>query len=240
MSEKELIQKAKEDLNLDLSPEVIQKLKQYCDFLLEYNKHTNLTAIKTPELVYLKHFYDSLTLQKVVQFQENQKVLDIGTGAGFPGMIIAITNPNVEVHLLDSNHKKIDFLNELIQKLDLSNVKTIHERSEEYAKKHIEEYDIITSRAVAELRILIEISFPLLKITGLFIAMKSSIEDELKDSEGILESVFGNIEQIENFSLPNDSGIRNIIKIKKMKKTPNTYPRSYATILKKTLKKQQL
>ena len=108
MNEKELILKVKEDLNLDLSTEVIQKLKLYCNFLLEYNEHTNLTAIKTPELVYLKHFYDSLTLQKVIQFQENKKVLDIGTGAGFPGMIIAITNPNVEVHLLDSNHKKIE------------------------------------------------------------------------------------------------------------------------------------
>lgn len=240
MSEKELIEISQKNLKLDVTKEILEKLKKYCDFLLEYNQHTNLTAIKTPELVYLKHFYDSLTIHKAIEFQKNQKVLDIGTGAGFPGIIIAIMNPCVEVHLLDSNHKKIAFLNDLINKLDLQNVKTIYARSEEYAKDHIEEYDIITSRAVAELRILIEVSFPMLKIDGLLVAMKSSIEEELKESMGILEKVYGSVEQIENFSLPNNAGLRNIIKIKKEKKTPNIYPRSYATILKKALKKQEL
>ena len=107
MSEKELIEISQKNLKLDVTKEILEKLKKYCDFLLEYNQHTNLTAIKTPELVYLKHFYDSLTIHKAIEFQKNQKVLDIGTGAGFPGIIIAIMNPCVEVHLLDSNHKKI-------------------------------------------------------------------------------------------------------------------------------------
>ena len=216
MSEEIFLSQLKKELHLELSLQSQNNLKSYCDFLLEYNKHTNLTAIKTKEEVYLKHFYDSLTLTKVLDLKDSFKILDIGTGAGFPGLVLAICFPNIQVHLLDSNNKKINFLNEIIQKLKLSNVQTIYQRTEEYAQNHIEEYDIITSRAVAELRILIETSFPLLKINGVLLAMKSNIEEELKNAEGIISKISASVEQIENFSLPFNTGLRNIIKIKKI------------------------
>ncbi|MCI8575142.1 MAG: 16S rRNA (guanine(527)-N(7))-methyltransferase RsmG [Bacilli bacterium] len=237
MSEENFLINLKKELNITLTDQARNHLKKYCTFLLEYNEHTNLTAIKTPDEVYLKHFYDSLTLTKMLDVESSQKILDIGTGAGFPGLVLAICFPNLEVHLLDSNNKKINFLNEMIKKLNLSNAKTIYSRTEEYSKTHIEEYDIITSRAVAELRILIETAFPLLKINGFFLAMKSNIEEEIKNAEGILTRLKGDIKHIENFSLPNQAGLRNIIKIQKLAPTPNTFPRAYATILKKPLKK---
>ncbi|MCI8467221.1 MAG: 16S rRNA (guanine(527)-N(7))-methyltransferase RsmG [Bacilli bacterium] len=237
MTEETFKDQIKKELNLDLSPQIIINLKKYCAFLLEYNEHTNLTAIKTPEEVYLKHFFDSLTITKILHIEKNQKILDIGTGAGFPGLVLAICFPNLEVHLLDSNNKKINFLNEIIKILNLQNVKTIYNRTEEYAKTNQEQYDVITSRAVAELRILIETSFPLLKRNGLLLAMKSNVEEEIKNSEGILSQIYGSIEHIEKFSLPFDTGLRTIIKIKKLASTPSTYPRAYATILKKPLKK---
>lgn len=238
MNEELFLKKIKEDLKIELSEQAINSLQKYCTFLLEYNKHTNLTAIKNPEEVYLKHFYDSLTLNRVIELQKKQRILDIGTGAGFPGLVLAICFPNLEVELLDSNNKKITFLNEMIEKLQIKNAKTIYTRTEEFAKQISEKYDVITSRAVAELRILIETSFSLLKVNGYFIAMKSKIEEELKNAEGILHHIFGNIEQIDTFHLPLDSGKRSIIKIQKTQQTPRIYPRAYATILKKTLKKQ--
>lgn len=237
MTEEMFLNKIKEDLEIELSSEIQEQLKGYCNFLLEYNTHTNLTAIKTKEEVYLKHFYDSLTIVKVLDLNKPLKILDIGTGAGFPGLVLAICFKEIEVHLLDSNNKKIKFLNEMIAKINIKNVKTIHDRTENLANIKKEEYDFITSRAVAQLRILIETSFPLLKVNGSLIAMKSSIEEEIKSSEGILIQINGVIEKIENFSLPLNAGERNIIKIKKLQSTPKNYPRAYATILKKPLKK---
>jgi len=225
-------------LNIVLSEEQKDLLKEYANFLLEYNQHTNLTAIKTINEVYLKHFYDSLTLVKIIDLTKELKILDIGTGAGFPGLVLAICFPNITVHLLDSNQKKITFLNQVIQKLSLKNVKTIYQRVEDFAKDQIETYDIITSRAVAELRILLEISFSILKINGTFIAMKSSIEKEMQDSMDTIDILGGNLEEINSFELPKAAGKRNLIKIKKIKETPKEYPRRYSTILKKTLKKK--
>ncbi len=238
MTEQELIEQLN-ILGINVTLEQKNKLKDYASFLLEYNQHTNLTAIRTIEEVYLKHFYDSLTLVKMHHFQ-NEKILDIGTGAGFPGMILAIIFPTTNVFLLDSNHKKIDFLNELIKKLSLNNVTTIYDRAENYVKNNREIFDIVTTRAVSELRILLELSIPALKVGGYFLGMKAKLEEELevaKDTILILNSKI--INKIE-FDLPKEKGKRTILKIRKEKQTKEEYPREYRVILKKTLKNKNI
>ena len=222
-------------LNINLTKEQEEKFQIYADFLIEYNKHTNLTAIKDEEGIYLKHFYDSLTIQKYLK--EHDSILDIGTGAGFPGMVLAIINPNNNFVLLDSNNKKINFLKSLNEKLKLENVNFIHERAEEYVRKNLEKYDIVTSRDVADLRILSELSIPALKIKGLFIPLKSNIEEELKKSTDVIEILGGKLIKKEEFILPIENSKRTILLIEHQTKTKQIYPRSYDKILKKTLKK---
>lgn len=236
MNEHQFLEALK-DLKINLTEKQMQQLNQYANELIEYNKHTNLTAIKEINDIYLKHFYDSLTITKVIPFDEKLNILDIGTGAGFPGLVLAICFPNYSLTLLDSNHKKIDFLNIMISNLDLKNVKTELSRSEEYTKNNREEFDIITSRAVAELRILLEISFPAIKTKGNFIAMKSNLKEELENSLGTIEVLKGKIISQEEFELPFEVGRRTLLKIQKLEETDLSFPRLYATILKKPLKK---
>ena len=233
MNEQEFIESLK-SLNIDLNSKTLSKLNTYCNYLLEYNTHTNLTAIKTKEEVYLKHFYDSLTITKLVDLTKG-KILDVGTGAGFPGLVLAIVFPDLEVTLLDSNNKKIAFLNECIKLLELKNVKTIYSRAEEYTKVHREEYDFVTSRAVAELRILIELNIPSLKVGGLFIAMKGNAEEELSTSLNTLNKLNCTIDNKLEFELPKDGGHRTILIIKKNSKTDIIYPRDYSKIKKHAL-----
>lgn len=239
MNEREFIKEV-ENLGLKLTEEQLELLKKYAKELLSYNEHTNLTAIKTIEDVYLKHFYDSLTLIKILEPKKNEKLLDIGSGAGFPGLVLAIIFPNLQISLLDSNHKKIDFLNHIISILNLKNVNTIYDRCEIFSKKHIEEFDYITSRAVAELRILLEISFSTLKIGGTFIAMKSSILEEQEIAKDTIDILNAQITKTLSFKLPNNSGKRTILEINKKMRTPSIYPRVYPTILKKPLKKKNI
>ena len=227
------LQKEVLKFNLELTEEMLEKLEIYADFLLEYNLHTNLTAIKTKEEVYLKHFYDSFTLFKIDSLEKG-KILDVGTGAGFPGLVLAIVCPNLEVTLLDSNNKKITFLQECIKKLDLKNVKTIYTRAEEYTNKVREHYDYVTSRAVAELRILIELNIPALKVDGYFLVMKGNVEEELQKAQSTLKTLNCEIIQKEEFELF-DAGHRCLLKIKKKTETDKKYPRSYDKIKKKSL-----
>ena len=166
-------------LNINLTTEQQEKLKNYAEFLLSYNEHTNLTAIKNIDEVYLKHFYDSLTLSKIANFT-NESLLDIGTGAGFPGLVLAIVYPNLQVTLLDSNNKKIKFLQECLSKLNLKNVTLVQERAEVYTKNNREKFDYVTSRAVAELRILLELGIPSLKVNGHFLIMKANLSYQKK------------------------------------------------------------
>ena len=158
-------------LNIEVTEKNLNDLNIYKEMLLEYNKKFNLTAIKTEEDIYLKHFYDSLTLSKIVDLKGDLKLLDIGTGAGFPGLVLKIFYPNLEVTLLDSNHKKITFLEQVIKRLNLKNITCINTRAENLPDQYREYFDIVTSRAVANLRILCELSLPFLKIKGKFIAM---------------------------------------------------------------------
>lgn len=221
-------------LSIPITTHQMEQLQIYCDFLLEYNTHTNLTAIKTPEDVYLKHFYDSLTIIKSLDLNNKLSVLDIGSGAGFPGMVLKIFYPKLDVTLLDSNNKKTEFLLQLSLNLNL-NVNVIHNRAEEFIKNKREYYDIVVSRAVASLPILTEISLPFVKINGYFIAMKGNAEAEIKDSFNSIKTCGGEILKTNTFKLPVEESERTIIVIKKVIKTNNLYPREYNQILKNPL-----
>ncbi len=224
------------NLGLTLTKVQLEQLSIYCDFLLEYNSHTNLTAIKEPEQVYLKHFYDSLTFIKAIDVTRYNTLIDIGTGAGFPGMVLKIVFPELEVTLLDSNNKKINFLQELSKKLKLTKINFYHGRAEEFCAKHREEFDITTARAVTNMTALTELCLPLTKLNGYFIALKGSNKEELEDSIYAIKTLGGVVEETINFELPNEGGERNILKILKQKSTPKEYPRRYEKILKYPLK----
>ncbi len=234
MNKEEFI-KELQKINISMNEEQLKKLEIYKDFLMEYNEHTNLTAIKDENGIYLKHFYDSLLIHKYMK--DNQTVLDIGTGAGFPGIVLAIFNPNTKFFLLDSNHKKITFLQLLNEKINLKNVELINERAENYVKKHLEQFDLVTSRAVADLRILAELSLPALKIGGQFIPMKANIEKELSSAMETIEILKGKIIEKKELRLPIEFSLRSILVIEHFDKTNSEYPRVYDKILKKPLKK---
>lgn len=218
-------------LNIKITKDTEEKLEIYKEFLMEYNAHTNLTAIKEEEGIYLKHFYDSLTMNTYIM--EETKVLDIGTGAGFPGMVLAILNEKTSFTLLDSNNKKTTFLSQLKEKLNLKNVEVIQSRAEEYVKEHLEEFDIVTSRAVAELRILAEYSLPALKLGGHFIPMKANVEEEMPLFLEAISVLNGKIIEKKEFSLPIENSNRTILVVEKNLKSDEIYPRSYDKILKK-------
>ena len=194
--------------------------------LIEWNEKINLTAITEPNEIIKKHFIDSLTILPYIN--ENNKVIDIGTGAGFPGIPIKIANSNSEITLLDSLNKRLIFIEEVIKVLELKNIGTIHGRAEDFGKdkKYREQYDIATSRAVAPLNVLSEYLLPFVKVGGCCLCMKgSNIEEEISQSKKSIEILGGKIEKVDKFYLPESDIIRNIIIIKKLKNTPNQYPR---------------
>ena len=234
---KEEFYEALKKLNIVLTNEAKKQLEIYKEFLVEYNSHTNLTAIEDEKGIYLKHFYDSLTINNYIK--ENYRVLDIGTGAGFPGMVLAIVNNKTHFVLLDSNHKKTDFLKLLKEKLNLENVEIINERAEEYVKKNLERFDIVTSRAVSQLHILAELSLPALKIGGFFIPLKASVEKEYPLFLEAIEELKGKIIEKKEFVLPFENSKRTIIVVEHENKTSTIYPRSYDKILKKPLKNKK-
>ena len=194
MNKEEFISKVNE-LGIELTSKQIEQLDIYCKFLLEYNSHTNLTAIKEEDQVYLKHFYDSLTFIKAIDVTKYDNLLDIGTGAGFPGMVLKIVFPNLEVTLLDSNNKKINFLKELTMKLGLTKIDFYNGRAEEFCVKNREKFDIVTARAVTNMTALTELCLPLTKINGYFIALKGSNQEELNDSKARVEELENEAEE---------------------------------------------
>ena len=217
------------DLGINLTEKQLTQLEDYYKLLIEWNSKINLTRIVEKEEVYLKHFYDSLTLNKVAKYfmdlDKEITICDVGTGAGFPGIVLKIVFPNIKITLVDSLQKRINFLNEVIKKLNLKNIETVHSRVEDYAKNNREKFDIVTSRAVANLRVLSELCIPLVKVSGYFIPMKANIEEEIEDSKKILNSLNSEISTIYTFNLPVENSIRNIIVIKKLAKTNPIYPR---------------
>ncbi len=234
MNEIEFVEKLKK-LNIQLSDYQIEQFNKYYEYLIEYNLHTNLTSITRKEDVYLKHFYDSSLLSKTIDLSKIENMLDIGCGAGFPGIVLKILFPNIKLTLLDSNNKKTKFCTSLINILKLDGVTIINDRAEEYINNKRECFDLVTARAVKNLSILIELAIPFVKINGYFIAMKSECEQELNDSKNGIKLLGANYIKTININLPNNAGIRNFIIIKKQEKTNKKYPRQYNKILKKPL-----
>ncbi len=235
MNKEEFIINLKE-LGIIPSDKQLKQLEIYCQFLLEYNTHTNLTAIKEEDQVYLKHFYDSLTFTKAINLTKYNNLLDVGTGAGFPGMVLKIFYPELEITLLDSNNKKINFLKELTQKLELTKVNFYHGRAEEFCQENREKFDIVTARAVSNLSVLSELCLPLTKINGYFIPLKGSNYEELTSADYCIKTLGGKIENKITFTLPKEESVRNILIIKKIMPTPQQYPRRYEKIINKPLK----
>jgi len=236
MNKEEFINEV-ELLGIKVSDDNLLKLDIYLNFLKEYNSHTNLTAIKDDNDIYLKHFYDSLTIIKAVDLNNYNNLIDIGSGAGFPGMVLKIFFPNLDVTLIDSNNKKTTFLKQLAEKLNL-NVNIINERVENFSKDNLNKYDIVTSRAVANLRVLSEISLPLVRKDGYFVPLKAKLDKNLEDSVETIKILDSKIINKVKFELFNNSGTRNILVIQKNNETKEKILRPYDKIIKKPLKKK--
>lgn len=230
---KELFLEELKKLGILLTPKQEQALDTYYKLLISYNNNVNLTAITKEEDVYLKHFYDSLTLFKGIDLKENLKICDLGTGAGFPGLVLKIVFPNLSITLVDSLEKRIKFLDLVIKELELKNIKTVHSRIEEF--KEIEAFDVVVSRAVAKINILLELGCRIPKVNGLFVFMKGNILEELKSAKNALKVLNYSLEKIINFKLPIEESERNIVILKHTSPTSNKYPRQFSIIKKKPL-----
>lgn len=230
MTNEEFIEKLKE-LNITLTKEQLNQLEKYYELLIEWNKKINLTRIVEKKDVYLKHFYDSITLIKAIDLTKKQELCDIGTGAGFPGIVLKIVFPNLNITLVDALNKRIEFLKLVIKELNLKNINAIHERAEVFIRQNKNKFDIITCRAVAKLNIISEICIPGLKINGYFIPMKAQIDEEIKDIK-FLDKLNSKLEYIVSFKLPYENSIRNLVVIKKISPTNDMYPRNYDKISK--------
>ena len=220
------LQNLSKEINVLLNEEQLDKFYKYMNLLLEWNEKMNLTAITDEDGIILKHFVDSLTVLEYLK--DAKSIIDVGTGAGFPGIPISIMNSDKNIVLMDSLNKRINFLNDVVEKLILDNARTVHSRAEDLGQNnmHRQKYDVVISRAVANLTTLVEYMLPLTKVGGICICMKGQeIVDEIKNSEYAIELLGGEIETIDEFCLPNSDMKRNIIIIRKIKNTDRKYPR---------------
>ena len=234
--EEEMAKKSK-ILGVRFSVEQIEQFYKYMNLLIEWNEKMNLTAITEPKEIILKHFIDSITILKYID--DNSKLVDVGTGAGFPGVPLSIMNPTLKITLVDSLNKRLIFLQEVVKELNLKNIEIVHARAEEFGqnKNYREKFDIATSRAVANLATLSEYLVPLVKIGGKIISMKASnAKEEINDAQKAIEVLGGKIEKIEEFDLPESDIGRTIIIIDKNKCTPAIYPRKAGTPAKEPIK----
>jgi len=218
------------EINIVLNEEQVEQFYKYMNLLIEWNEKINLTAITKPEEIILKHFVDSLTIAKYIKKEET--LVDMGTGAGFPGIPLKIYKKDLKVTLVDSLNKRIKFLNEVIEQLNLEKIETIHARAEEFGKnkKYREKFDISTSRAVANLSTLSEYLIPLVKVNGKVISMKGQeVQEEVKQAQKAIQILGGKIVEKASFNLPKSDNKRNIIIIEKIKNTPAKYPRKPGT-----------
>ena len=231
MTQKQFVEELSK-INIETTEEQLSKLEAFYQILVEHNKITNLTRIIEKEEVYLKHFYDSLTLSLGHELDQELTICDLGSGAGFPGIVLKIFFPKLKISLVDSHGKKTEFLKVVIEELDLKGIRVFNERAEEHALNHREDYDLVTARAVANLPILIELGVPLLKLKGYFLAMKGPIVEKATNPLKMLNAEV--VKKIE-VTLPITEDKRNIIKIKKINPTNKRYPRNFSQIKKKPL-----
>lgn len=223
-----------EKLGIKLTENQLEQLEEFYNLLIDYNEKVNLTRITEKEDVYLKHFYDSLTLIKAIDLNQELTLCDVGTGAGFPGIVLKICFPQLKVTLVETLQKRVRFLYLVKEKLNLKDLFICKERAEIFARNNRNKYDIVTSRAMARLNILNEMCIPLVKINGYFIPMKGSIEGELEEASNSIKELNSELERVVSFNLPIENSIRNLVVIKK--NSDNTkYPRSFAEIKNKSL-----
>ena len=233
MNENEFIKEV-EKLNIKITPEQLKQLNKYYELLVSWNEKMNLTNITIKEDVYLKHFYDSLTIHKAIDLYSIETLCDIGTGAGFPGLVIKILFPKIHVTLVDSLNQRIMFLNEVIKQLKLENIETVHVRIEEYGIKNRGKYDVVTARAVAKINVLLEYAIPLVKVGKYFISQKANnVEEELEQAKNAIKKLDVIVIKKENFTLPIENSYRTIVVFKKKKETNKIFPRKYQRIIKK-------
>ncbi len=232
-----IFDQAQQLIGITFSDQARRAFSAYCSSLIETNKVMNLTAITEPEQVYIRHFIDSSATLTAADFV-GKSVIDVGCGAGFPGLPMKITQPDLSLTLLDSLSKRISFLEELCNQLELDDVRCIHGRAEEQALKEDmrEQFDFAVSRAVASLPMLCELCLPFVKVGGSFIAMKSAdYSDELSAAENAISLLGAQVQEVREYTLPEDHGTRVLIIIKKVAATPGGYPRRFAKIQKKPL-----
>ncbi len=226
--------------NIKLTDKQLQQFETYYKMLVEWNGKINLTAITEKHEVYLKHFFDSLTAANYYSFSEDQtiKLCDVGAGAGFPSIPLKIAFPNLQVTIVDSLNKRIQFLHELASALSLDNVHFYHYRAETFGQniENRESFDVVTARAVAKMSVLSEFCLPLVKVGGAFIALKGANgQEELNQAKKAITTLGGQLNHVYSFSLPIEESERTIIVIDKIKNTPKKYPRKPGVPTKKPL-----
>lgn len=237
MSVIEILQKHSAEYGVEISSELSDKLAKYAELLREWNEKINLTAILDDEGIAVKHFLDCLLVSRAAEFKSGMKIIDVGTGAGFPGLVLAAAFSEIEVTLLDSTGKKLKAVEDMAMQMGVGNVKIVHARAEEAGKKaeFREKYDFATARAVAELRVLAEYTLPFVKVGGSFLSLKgASAVDEIDGAKNALKNLGGKIEGVNEFVLPGGDK-RAIINVKKISHIPPRFPRVSAQIAKKPL-----
>ena len=222
-------------LNINITSRQLEQLEEYYNLLVEWNEKINLTRITLKDDVYLKHFYDSATIVKVIDLNKIDNFCDFGTGAGFPGIVIKILFPSLNVTLVDSLNKRINFLNIVIEKLKLEKIVAIHSRIEDFARTHREKFDLVTARAVASLPVLLEYATGIIKKDKYFVAMKASIDEELEQSINAQKILKIKLIDKNSFLLPKENSVRNILLFQKQERTNLKYPRNPSEIKKKPL-----
>lgn len=224
MNKKEFIQEINK-LGIQLTNEQLHQLDKYYQLLIEWNKVMNLTGITEEKEVYLKHFYDSLTIAKVIDLTKEKSLCDVGSGAGFPGMVLKIVFPNLKVTLVDSLNKRIKFLTEVANELNLKDIALVHARAEDFAKNNREKFDVVTARAVAPINVLLEYCLPLTKVGKYFIALKGNISQEIILLNNSLTKIGGKLINSQEFLLPIENSNRSLLVITKENPTSKKYPR---------------
>ena len=222
---KEMFIEEVKKLNIDVTKEKMDLLDKFYHLLVEWNEKINLTTIIEEDKVYLKHFYDSLTLVKEIDFSQDISLCDVGSGAGFPGIVLKIFFPNIKITLIDSLQKRVIYLNEVIKELGLTDIKAEHFRMEDYSKLHEEEFDYITARAVANLGILAEISVRALKFNGHMVFMKANCDDELEMFLAKSDKLGIKLDSTSEFKLPYEYSNRTLVNMVKISHTNDIYPR---------------